>query len=631
MRGNLLAASISFNLCTCMPFSEVLTQDGDLATFRSLQEVIATHDYFVNTDTRSAFQLLPMFVQTLTATLQQRKITAANEVAYAQKINHKLRSMHAYAYYTRCFALPYEKKSNAPRPRHLSQLERDWRKRYNMQKIDDKRFCYLFLSKMKELLPGQIDLQQADNSFYTAVMNNATQSPTATPPDIKTTRTAFRQLLNTSILAHTQAAMRKHLYLFPFAAASFADLCREHFLHRGPGAPENPYKNLDRTVCEQLNEDKLARMEIYHEKIPGHEQSYTPPQFTDVTALTASLNVIITKLNSLRAALNEVLQAPGATQKKPLLVPWLKLLNEANLSDTEIIALWENYMNTATDYAQDGYLPLLFSATLQKASGDIHLQRRGRWLGFGKVELSLLKPINNATTTDAVYELQQQLMTSWLELKNNEHKVYSDGEQLFHLVISNEIAVAQLLLQQPAHAIVINHLLLDYQFDSCTPKWLRIFQNTSLAIDLAFIPLAIIASVITGGVAVVPLMLMANAANFLWIGVATAKQRVAANRYKMLQRALLSGNSTQVAAGLQRLEKMHQQRKELIASSTIGSTLTLSNMKMLTNSTKALSATAVDLKAGFMSDLGGFVGDEDSAELITGDTSTSCLQQFLHK
>ena len=87
------------------------------------------------------------------------------KVAYAQKINHKLRSMRAYAYYTRCFAPPFEKKSDAPRPRHISQLERDWRKRYNMKKLDDKRFCYLFLSKMKELLPGQLDLQQADDSF----------------------------------------------------------------------------------------------------------------------------------------------------------------------------------------------------------------------------------------------------------------------------------------------------------------------------------------------------------------------------------------------------------------------------------------------------------------------------------
>ena len=462
-------------------------------------------------------------------------------------------------------------------------------------------------------------------------MNNTTQSPTATPPDIETQRAAFSQTLSTSIITQTEAAMSKHLHLFAFATASFADLCRAQFNPRGPGQPDNPYKHLRATVCTQLKHDKLAGITTYREKIPGHPTSHIPAQFTDETTLTASLNDIIAKLNIHREALNKVLQAPGATDKKPLLVPWFKLINEANLKDAEVVTLWENYMNAAVDYAKDGYLPLLFSDSLQKASGDIHLNRRGKWLGLGKVEIKMLKPIEQATTTAAVSELQLQLVTSWLTLKNSQHITNPDGEQLFHLLISNEIAVAQLLMQQPDHAIVINHLLLDYQFDSCTPKWLRMFQNTALAIDLAFVPLAIIASAITGGLAVVPLMLMANAANFLWIGVAASRQRVAANRYKMLQRALLSGNSTQVTAGLQRLEKMHRQRKDLIASSTIGSALTVTNMKMLTHTTRAIAATTVDLKAGFMSDFGGFVGDEDNAELITGNTGTSCLQQFLHK
>ena len=79
MRCNLLAVSLLCSLCACLQFSEVLTQKDADVTFSSLQEVIDTHDYFVNTDTRSAFLLLPTFETALTATLQQQKITAPDE------------------------------------------------------------------------------------------------------------------------------------------------------------------------------------------------------------------------------------------------------------------------------------------------------------------------------------------------------------------------------------------------------------------------------------------------------------------------------------------------------------------------------------------------------------------------
>ena len=619
-------------LCSCMQFSEVLTQDSEGKAFANFQEVLDGHDYFVNYDTRAAFQLLPDYEIFLTETLRQHKVTAPAEVEYVQKTLHKVRSMRAYGHYTRCFVkLGAVGKSDAPRPQHISQLQSDWRKRYDLIMLDDQRFCYLYLSKIKELMPGQIDLNQKNNAFYDAVMANKTQSPTETPPDVQAKRSKLHQVLLTKIIALTEAAMGKNLRLFAFETTTLAALCREKFLPPGPGLHSNPYHNFNKEICTELNHDRLLNTRQYQEKIPGRVDTTLPKFFATVAELTAELNAIIAKLNEHRIALNTVLQAPGATQKVGLMLPWLKLLNEANLGDYEVVTSWENYMNTAVEYAQDGYLPLLFSEKLQRQSGDIHLNRRGKWLGFGKVEVPLLRPVDAATTTKAVIELKEQLVSSWLELKDKELTTYTgkDGEHLFQLAISNELSVAQLLMQQPEYAVALNHLLLDYQFDSCTPKWLRTFQNTSMAIDLAFIPVVLLAGFISGGAAVVPLMLMANAVNFMWVGVSHARERVAANRYKMLQRALLSGNSTQVAEGMKRLEKMHRNRQEMIVSGTLGSALSLANMKPLTSST--LGAMALDLQAGAVADFGGIASEDDPAELITGNQGESCLQRFLRK
>ena len=301
------------------------------------------------------------------------------------------------------------------------------------------------------------------------------------------------------------------------------------------------------------------------------------------------------------------------------------------LSDYEIVTLWEDYMNAAVESAKSGCLPLLFSEAVQKHSGDVHLNRRGRWLGFGKVKISLLKQVDDATTTKAVLELKKQLVSSWLDLQD---KVQTEGkreggEDLFHLAISHELSVAQLLMQQPEHAIVLNHLLLDYQFDACTPKWLRTFQNASMGIDLGFIPIVLIAGFISGGTAIVPLMLIANAVNFLWVGVSHARKRVAANRYKLLQRALLSGNSTQVAEGMKRLETLHRNSREMVVSGTLGAGLTLANLKLVTQTSHLLFTTSIDVKAALDADFGGISSDDDPAELISGERGETCLQIFL--
>ena len=93
-------------LCSCLQFSKVLTQDSEDMAYKNFQAVLADHDYLANLDTNTAFQLLPDYEKSLTATLKQKKVTAPAEVTYVQKIIHKVRSMLAYGNYTRCFVVP---------------------------------------------------------------------------------------------------------------------------------------------------------------------------------------------------------------------------------------------------------------------------------------------------------------------------------------------------------------------------------------------------------------------------------------------------------------------------------------------------------------------------------------------
>ncbi len=202
-------------------------------------------------------------------------------------------------------------------------------------------------------------------------------------------------------------------------------------------------------------------------------------------------------------------------------------------------------------------------------------------------------------------------------------------------MIANEIPTARLLIQDPQHALAATETLLKHQSDPCTPKWLRWFQNAALAIDLAFIPIIIIGSVVSGGTATVPLMIMANSANFLWTGVALARERVAAGRYRILQRSLLTGTSEQVAKGLATLEKLHRNRAELIASGAIGSGMTIANLGIITSTARGgvgilrgAGTTSIDLSSGIVTDIGGVTSDDDPAELLSGNRGDTCLLEF---
>ena len=93
-------------------------------------------------------------------------------------------------------------RQHAPKWWDSKLLQSDWRARYDLAMLDNKRFCYLYLTKMKELLPGQIDLNQDNQAFYAAVLADKTQSPTATPPEVAAKRQQLQQVLLDRIIRH---------------------------------------------------------------------------------------------------------------------------------------------------------------------------------------------------------------------------------------------------------------------------------------------------------------------------------------------------------------------------------------------------------------------------------------------
>ena len=100
-----------------------------------------------------------------------------------------------------------------------------------------------------------------------------------------------------------------------------------------------------------------------------------------------------------------------------------------------------------------------------------------------------------------------------------------------------------------------------------------------------------------------PILLLANAVNFLWVGGAAAEHVIARQRYRMVERALLTGNSEQITRGLNVLRAMHEKRRDLIVSGAIGAPLTLSNLSLIASGLDKLATVPIDIAAAFSSDI----------------------------
>ena len=529
--------------------------------------------------------------------------------------------------------------------------ESHWRDRYDYNyhqrgtkayqyqlSIDNSRLCSIFLNKLRELTLEQIDSSQSNAEFFQKVMANKLKA--LDDSEMQTAQQMFfRDTLTPQIIKVTEQSMTQANYMYPFQRKDWVEACvayRDYYFANEAGDrtyrfPQQVREKINCTKLQTLPQVKTKTSEIID--CARQEESFsvftqnskamaTAKPFAKIEDLATAVNTTIQGMNAARAELDNLVrlretykikslttgkekQYAPHTEKKEWILPFMKVLNATKIDNNPpVIKAIDAYHCHIVEANKRGILPVIFAKATQQKIGSVHLKHMGRFFGFGKVEYKPLKLPTHQVLVHAVGELQRQLIANWVEMQatqTNTKKI--NARDIYATILNNEIAVAQLLLQNPAHAVVITHLLRKFQHDPTTPKWLRTFKKFALGADLAFLPIALLGGFVTGGVGTVPILLMMNAVNFLWIGGAAAEQIVARNRYRMLERSLLTGNSEQIARGMKVLRALHEKRRDLIVSGAIGAPLTLGNLTLIARGLDNLATVPIDLTAAFSADV----------------------------
>ena len=623
------------------------------------------HSYVLSSYADTFFEIAIDYEKELAVALQENEFTPA-ERQQLQKIQQHVRSIIAYAVYSRCFKraprlpLParqglsqaaYNRQVNTVNWHNTKQhAESDWRARYDYNyhqrgakdyhyqlTIDNERLCYVFLNKLRELSIEQIDLSLSHAEFLQKVMDSKVKSLNTN--EVHTAQqNFFRHQLAPQIVKVTAQSMARADNMFPFHRQDWAKACeayRDYYfpsedgdrMYRFPAAVRAKIncaelKQLPQvTLKTHTKVDCAASPKSVWEKLQAKKESISTQPFTTAEALWAEMDATIQGMNMARAELDRLVKLRELdkiksaqagkdihytpyTEKKPYILPFFKVLHATKIDNPLIIKAIDTYHCNLVEANKRGVLPVIFASATQQEVGSVHLNHMGRFFGFGKVEYKPLQSPTQQTIIKAVRELKRELLVNWVEMQVAQADTQQIAERkIYTTMLNNEIAVAQLLLQNPVHTVVVTELLRKFQHDPITPKWLRTFKKFALGADLAFIPIAILGGFVTGGAGIVPILLMANAVNFLWIGAATAEQIVARNRYRMIERALLTGNSEQITRGMQVLRVLHEKRRDLIVSGSIGTTFSLLNLSLIAKGLDNLATVPLDVAAAISADV----------------------------
>ena len=518
-------------------------------------------------------------------------------------------------------------------------------------RIDDQKLCSVFLAKLIELDPSKISASNSDKNFFQKVIDNKVKSPNTREMQILK-QNFFRNALAPRILEITKQSMARANFLFPFHTQNFAETCkkqRDRYYEDESGYrtyhyPQEVRRKLDCSLLQQLPPRAIrTRPKNSCDESMRTSENVIEQPFADAQSLSLAVNHTLQGMNASRAKLDRLIKQRvettprvmpddiGGTYALPqykskytekqawlwpcdikvnvflifdLTLPCLKILNATKIEHKDIIKAIDAYHCHLIEATKNGVLPIVFAKATQQETGSVHLNHMGRFFGFGQLEYKQLKLPSQQTLNKAIGQVKRELVANWLELQialADTKKI--DEKKIYATMLNNEIAVSQLLLQDPTHAVAISDLLLDFQHEPVTPKWLRTYKNFALAADLAFIPIAILGGIITGGLGTIPLLLMANAINFLWVGSAAAEQIVARNRYRMVERALLTGNSEQIERGEKLLREFHEKRRNRIVSGVIGAPLTLANLRLIAKGLDNLATVPIDIVAAFSADV----------------------------
>lgn len=594
----------------CKPITSTTTTVGgfEVETYTDVQ--LAYQHYFYEFSGIILKYMQDMEVQ-FSKMLKSGNLNAAQQTEI-KKMLHKVRSFITYAQVSGC----------------LTQTQDGT---YAVGEKTNTQLCAVLLYKIKELDHQQIDLQQSNEVFF---RNRSSK---------QYGQHDLFAALNAVISATFAASLRKYQRIFPFAAIDPVQICearntitvhvpidvtkllpQDYRITNPDIAPpvfpptSYPQRQQKNTHCQ-----KLAQQLQQADLAAGRELT-----FADAAALQQRVNAIVLNLNATIDRLDRLIHGTDgnkpATKKETLLV--FPVLNVVDFGDSNVVNAYDEYMQILLAAAREGLLPLLMVYYQQQ----LHLNIRGAWGGLKKMRYTPLAYPLSRKLEEGVATLYDNLVSRWLELQESRAKQNKKkAKEIYQLLVDNDVAAARLILQDPAYALPVTELFDKYQDDNRTPKWLQLFKSWTYRMDMLFLPLTLAAIFISGG-AFVPLVAgIAVSINFFWVGVTGAETHLARKRYAMMERALLSGNSTQIKRGAQLLRELHDKRRSLVAAGVIGVPLSIPSLKMAVQGVKDFKTLAIDATAALASDADGLAAYDDMDLLgrFDGKSDAELLQE----
>ena len=478
---------------------------------------------------------------------------------------------------------------------------------YKRTLIDKEKICSIFLFRLKEMDPARIDLSKSNPDFYHRVINNSY------PPTSEAKRQIFFKKLVAQVLAITAESLTHTKHVFPFITTDLHKQCvdlnsQDVIDHDATRLRAERYESIGLAPAPFPIMMRVPKSNVCQELQLGSAQA--EKKFKDAQKLADVVNATIERLNADVEKLQELV-SPGVDGEAYGLKKNFFIFNATDLENNLVLRAFEDYNATLTESAKQGILPIFFSKIFRKHSGKIDLNPGGRWFGLRGVKYEPLKKITAENAKDAINELREQLLKSWLDLKKREDKVKPEkSATIYKWIINNDIAVAQLILQDPALASEVRSLLVRHRHDPVTPKWLRLAKTWTHRVDIGFIPIAVAVTLLTGGLAGPLMATISVSINFFWIGTTMADTVVARNRYKMLERSIMRGTSGQAGKRTKLLRDFRSRTRDAVVSTGIGAALSIPALKIAIKGTNGMKALAIDLGAAFASDFSGMTRED---------------------
>lgn len=542
---------------SCVPLQVLFTSSSASEKVPDYRELEVDYQLAFEKRLSKDYAALSQLVNRTQLALDQGKLTVEQQVE-VRRWQHKLRSFISFA----MLAMREDKKQ--PVPADIANEPSEGGNLQNENKHEQVRgLAALIFDRLRVADPSRINHEQSNHAFYQLVNNNQLDNKKVS----QQAKDNFSRALVGRSLELTEKSVRKYYRLFPFAQQSYATAC----------------KKVAGADCQHLQLQELAG------------DAFTEQPFTSVEQVTAAVNKTITDLNSLITMLSRL----KATKDV------FFIFKETDFDNLGVQRLYSVYEMTLFNAARRGFLPVLFAPTFRARAGNIYLQKKGgldflQRLGLkkdiayevGDIKNPLLTEVSQATVEQSITEIQQQTIARWVELRQlkSADKTFAD-KKLYQWTITNEIATAQVILQDPAHSIPVMHLLNHYQYQNRDPAAVRIIRGVTEVIEISMLPLLFGgAAALTGifpALAGISLMgkaiTVAVAANFVWVGMAGVSTHLTQQRWLQLERALLTGSSERYEDNLKLLREFHKTRRNAIISGTIGLPLSVPSIRYAVN------------------------------------------------